>query len=207
MLRAVAVIAAAIHIVSPSMGKAARTSYAKTIRATAHKHQLDPLTIVSIAWHESSFRPGAVSPDGEDYGLMQIRARFVKGCRGKDQESKSCKAAKSRLLNGHHSIRSAGAMITRMRKLCRKRTKRSALFHRWMGLYAGLNHPRLRGVWCGQRLVTVGKGRKRRQVWRDIPWRKLRAWRGVREIIDCRRSLIRKRPCRRERRKSRRRSK
>lgn len=192
MVRAVPIIAAAIALVNPSLSKQTRNSYAKTIQVTAKKYELDPFTLVAIAWHESSFRPSVVSKDGEDYGLMQIRARYQKGCRNVSQDSKSCQVEKARLLNGHYSIRRAGALIRSMRKLCRKRTKRPALFHRWMALYAGLNHPRLRGVWCGQRMV---KGR-----WRDI-----RVHRGIREIVQCRRSLIHKRACLREFQKSKRR--
>ncbi len=202
MLRSVAIIAAAIGVVNPTLHKPARTAYAKTIRAAASKHDMDPLTLVAFAWEESNFRPSAVSPDGKDIGLMQLRVEVTRACKGKPADAPSCVKARACAMNGHCAIRKLARTITEARKLCRKRTGRPALFHRWLALLGGLNHPRHRGVWCAQRQVMV-KGRK---VWRDVRWKKLRGYRAVRQVIACRRNLIRGRKCHRERRASRKRS-
>ncbi len=56
MLRSVAVIAWAIGLSQPSLPESVRVAYAETVREAAHKHHIDPFTIVSIGWHESHWR-------------------------------------------------------------------------------------------------------------------------------------------------------
>jgi hypothetical protein len=43
------------------------------IRTSAEKHQLPGRVIAAVAFHESQFNPLAVSNDGMDLGLMQVR--------------------------------------------------------------------------------------------------------------------------------------
>lgn len=50
----------------------AQTVAAAIVRA-ADEHGLDPLLVATVARHESHFNPKAVSPDGRDRGLMQLR--------------------------------------------------------------------------------------------------------------------------------------
>lgn len=189
MIRSIATIAAAIALCAPSMPEKARVGYAKVLRAEAKKHSFDPLTGVAIIWHESSWRAGAVSPDGEDHGLGQIRARYIGACK-QDADpvhapSEGCRSVKASLLSGAYNIRLMANQITRWRKLCRKKTGRSALFHRWLQGYGGYSKP-TRGIWCGQRKV---KGR-----WKDLSKPK-----AVQDIIRCRRRLLQGKPCRRHR--------
>jgi len=182
-----AAIAAAIALVSPKMPTVQRAELAHTFHAVATRHGLDPLDLVAIAWHESDFHAAAVSADGEDFGLMQVRGRYLAACR-ENNEGELCKTAKAALLDPHTNIRTAGAAIGAMRDLCRKVTGRSSTLPQWLQAYAGLNHPRVRGAWCGRQKV---KGQ-----WVGLSARRHR---GLREILDCRRSLTLKRPCHRER--------
>lgn len=179
--RSVAVVSKAIARVAPKMGKQARTSYAKLIKAAADKHDIDPLTLVALAWHESDFRPGLISPDGHDHGLFQIRVGVQKACKSGD--AAACSRARACALNAVCSIRRIASIINQTRKLCRRKTKRTLLFPGLLAMLGGRNHPRLPGVWCGRQ---KGKAIKRH--------------RGEREVIACRRSLIRGRRCVRERR-------
>jgi len=178
MVRSIAVIAWAIGLSQPSLPQTTKTSYAKVVKEVSKKHKIDPFTIVAIGWHESRWR-SVVSKDGEDYGIMQIRARYSKGCR-KDLKSKSCAQAKARLLNPHYNIRRAANHINEWRKTCRKLTRRPALFHRWLHGYGGMGNLK-RGIICGQK--------KRRGKWRDLPKRKL-----LLRIMNYRKMLIRKQP-------------
>ena len=180
MVRSVAVIAWAIGLSQPSLPQRSRVAYAKTVREVSKEHHIDPFTIVAIGWHESRWRSSVISRDGEDYGIMQIRARYVGGCRGKPGDSESCKATKASLLNPHVNIRSAARHITEWRKTCRKLTGRPALFARWLHGYGGMGNLK-RKIICGQQKL---KGR-----WRDLPVRK-----KLRNIINYRLMLIRKQP-------------
>lgn len=179
MVRSIAVIAWAIGMSQPSLPDTTRASYAKVVREVSKKHQIDPFTIVAIGWHESRWR-SIVSRDGNDYGIMQIRARYSKSCL-KDSESTACQASKVRLLNPHYNIRRAAQLITKWRKTCRKLTGRPALFHRWLHGYGGMGSLS-RGIICGQKKSSRGK-------WRDLPVRKL-----LKRVMNYRKMLIRKQP-------------
>ena len=186
MIRSIAVIAWAILLSNPGMPDAQARAYAKTLQKAAKDHNFDPFSGVAIIHNESRWRQSVISPDGEDYGLGQIRARYVKGCRGDEdplkRPSASCKAAKARLLNGHYTLRRMGRHITDWRKTCRRITKRPALFHRWLAGYGGMGRPKKGGGWkriCGQHRTKRG--------WRDLPQRK-----AIRNILAHRKRLIRK---------------
>lgn len=187
MLRPVAVIAAAIGLCQPSMSASSRASYAKTVREAAGRHGFDPLTAVAVVWHESGWRPGAVHASGRCMGLGQIDHRFIGAC-ARDVDpvkapSRACQAVKSSLLDGHYNIRVMAKQFSRWRKLCRTKTGRPALLHRWLQGYGGFNKPG-RNEWCGQR--------KARGKWRDV-----KQPTAVKRIIQCRRRLLQGKPCRR----------
>ena len=163
MVRSIAVIVWAIGLSRPSLPAPTVKAYAKTVQSAAKKHRIDPFTITAIGWHESRWRASVVSRDGEDYGIMQIRARYLKGCRGVPLKSKSCLSAKASLLNPYFNIRAAAGYIAAWRKTCRKLTGRPALFARWLHGYGGMGNLK-RGIICGQQ--------KRRGKWTDLPLRK-----------------------------------
>ena len=81
MLRPIAVIVSAILLSRPTMPRTEAVRYAHALQAEAQAHDFDPLTGVAIIHYETRWNPTLVSPDGEDYGLAQIRARFFGACR------------------------------------------------------------------------------------------------------------------------------
>lgn len=163
MLRPIPVIVAAILLSQPRMDPARARSYARTLQQEAVEHRFDPFTGVAIVHYESRWRAGAISRDGEDLGLAQVRARYVGACR-KDPSpvrapGRACRAVRGRLLEPHTSLRHMAAAITHWRRYCRRRTGRPALFARWLSGYQGYEgRP---GVTCNQV--------RRRGRWRDLP--------------------------------------
>lgn len=182
MVRPLFLIAWAIGLSQPSMPKSQLHRYAATVQREAKKHHFDPFTMVALVHFESGWRASAVSRDGEDFGLAQIRARYLKPCRSEPDPVRSpsgaCKAAQISLLNGSANLKRAAYLIEANRKFCRKKTGRPALFHRWLASYGGANRPST-GVFCGQK--------KSRKGWRDVKVR------GVfSRVIKRRRWLVRK---------------
>src|SRR5262245_56440499 len=113
----------AIRFANPEVSEADATRYATALQVEAEQHDFDPLTGVAIIRHESRFNPRAISPDGEDYGLAQVRARHIGACK-KDRNPKSnpsvgCRAVKKQLLEPEQSIRVMAELITSHRRICR----------------------------------------------------------------------------------------
>lgn len=134
------------------------------LQQAAQQHDFDPLTGVAIIHHESRFTPHAISPNKEDYGLAQIRARFVEECR-KDKDplrrpSAACAAAKQRLLDPNANIRRMAEIITYNKSFCKRKTGSDDLA-RWLASYQGRNDVRNKR-WC-----TPGKG-----TWSVIDYRR-----------------------------------
>ena len=150
MVRAVALLISAIAMSRPGISKGEATQYAQVLNEVATKHRFDPLTAVAIIHFESRWQPALVSPDGEDHGLGQVRARYLQACRGDadpvNAPSAACAAAKRSLLDGATNIRRMGAIISANRALCLRKTG-SALAHRWLAGYQGHNHPSS-NRWC-----------------------------------------------------------
>ncbi len=150
LFRALPLIVSAILLSRPTMPRAEAERYAKVLQDEAKKRDFDPLTVVAIVHFESRWQPGAVSPDGEDYGLGQVRARWMRGCRDDADPvrapSEACQAAKAALLDGAQNLRRVAAIITANRELCREKTG-AATLPRWLAGYEGLNFPG-RDRWC-----------------------------------------------------------
>ena len=150
MIRSIAVLVSAILLSSPRMPTTQAARYARALNAAAKEHDFDPLTAVAIIHFESRWRPNAISPDGEDYGLGQVRGRFLAACRDDADPvgapSDACRAAKGALLHGETNIKRMASIITANRELCREKTG-SAKVQQWLAGYAGLNFPS-RGRWC-----------------------------------------------------------
>jgi soluble lytic murein transglycosylase-like protein len=137
---------------------------ARALQSQAQIHDFDPLTGVAIILHESHFNPQAISKNGEDYGLAQIRARYIGACK-QDEEplrhpSKACREVKKSLLDPERNIETMAQLITQNRKFCKKKVG-SAAFARWLASYQGRNNARTKR-WC-----KPGKG-----TWRVIETRK-----------------------------------
>lgn len=143
MVRSIAVIIAAIQLSNPGLSYPQVESYAKVVQEEAKKRHFDPFSLVSIIHFESWWRPGAVNPNGEDWGLAQAHVPTFPACR-QDMESDACKAIKQRFLNPIYSIRWAAARITVSRDFCRKHTG-GASYHGWLSAWQGTHK---RGKWC-----------------------------------------------------------
>ncbi|HEY4120203.1 MAG TPA: hypothetical protein VGM56_20200 [Byssovorax sp.] len=150
MLRALQLIVSAILLTRPQMPHAEAERYARVIQEEAVRRDFDPFTVVAIVHYESHWLPGVVSPDGEDYGLGQIRARFVAGCHDDADPvhapSPGCRAAKATLFGGETNLRRVAMLITANRELCKDKVG-SAWFPQWLAGYQGSNRPS-RDEWC-----------------------------------------------------------
>lgn len=170
MVRSLALIVSAILLTRPGMPTSEAEVYAKVLQAEAKEHGFDPLTGVAMIHFESGWHPQVVSDNGEDYGLGQIRARYVGACR-KDEDplnapSPECKAVKESLLDAETNIREMARLITENRKLCKAKTG-AAPFHRWLASYQGLNFPK-EGKWCQPNDKTWRVIRYRKHLIREL---------------------------------------
>ncbi len=150
MFRALSAIVAAIALSQPGLPRQTAERFATAIQREAVARGFDPFTAVAIIHFESSWVEDVISPNGEDYGLGQIRARFVGACRKdkspKDAPSPECQAVKDALLSAERNIEAMGALIEHNRKVCREKA-RSTAFPRWLASYQGRNYPK-QGRWC-----------------------------------------------------------
>lgn len=150
MLRSIPAIIAAIQISQPRVNDEDAHRFATALQEQAKVHDFDPLTGVAMIFHESSFNPRAVSKNGEDYGLAQIRARFIGACKSSampvQNPTQDCRREKERLLDPEENIRVMAELITRHRKFCRQKVGTTA-FARWLASYQGRNDARKKR-WC-----------------------------------------------------------
>ena len=77
ILRITAVLALTCACASASAEEPAENRFDAIIGATAARHNVDPLLIKAMVWHESRFRPLAQGKDGE-IGLMQVKMDVVR---------------------------------------------------------------------------------------------------------------------------------
>lgn len=164
MLRPLAIIVSAILLSRPELAREEAERFAKIVQDEAKTRGFDPLTMVAIVHSESGWHPGVVAPNREDYGLGQIRARFVGACKNDadplDAPSPECRAVKESLLEAETNLRVMGQLISDNRKLCLERAKSAAL-PRWLASYQGLNFPKQKR-WCvpGEKTWRVLKYRE-----------------------------------------------
>lgn len=136
-----AMLALAIGLCRPSLSTAARTNYAKIVLDRSAKLGVDPLMLIAIPDHESGWLPTAVSKDGEDLGLGQIRARYRPAC-AKDADpvhapSTACAAEKKRLLDGEHNLGVMADAIGAWIDLLKKKTGTEKVMEKsWLQNYA-----------------------------------------------------------------------
>jgi len=157
-------ILAAIHLSQPEIDPDRAQVIAKALQHEAKEHDFDPLTGVSIIFHESRFEPRVVSENGEDYGLAQIRARYIGACKGTEDPLKrptaACRLEKERLLDPVYNIQVMAELIDQNRAFCKSKVG-SAEFARWLASYQGRNYPKQKR-WC-----QPGEG-----TWKVINYRK-----------------------------------
>jgi transglycosylase-like protein with SLT domain len=150
LFRSIAAIVVAIRFGHPEVTEEDANRYAVALQAEAERNNFDPLTGVAIIHHESRFHPRAVSKDGEDYGLGQIRARHIGACKQdknpKGRPSAACREVKERLLEPEENIRVMSEIIASHRKICRQKIRRSDL-QSWLASYQGRNNAK-EDRWC-----------------------------------------------------------
>ena len=177
VLRSIPLIVAAIEMTRPGVSKEEATRYATTLQEVAREHDFDPFSVVAIVHYESAWLPHVVSRNGRYFGLGQIAARYIGACRGDadpiHNPSDGCKQVKVMLVDGEANLRQMGEIITRSRKLCKKKTG-TAWFHQWLAAYQGRNYPKKK-KWC-----QPGK-----QTWRVIEYRK----KLIRELVHKKRKV------------------
>ncbi len=118
----------------PEIPKAEGLKYAEALNHLARESRIDPLLAVAIVHFESRWYPNRVSEDGEDYGLGQVRARYLAACRDEEDPvlapGESCAAAKATLLKA----------------FCKEKIGSDGDPH-WLAGYQGYNLPE-RQQWC-----------------------------------------------------------
>lgn len=124
--------------------------YAVALQAEAQRNEFDPLMGVAIIHRESRFNPRAVSRDGEDFGLAQVRARYVGACRQdrnpRWRPSAACRAVKESLLEPEENIAAMGQIIAGHRRICRQKVGKVTLLG-WLASYQGSNSKK-EDRWC-----------------------------------------------------------
>ncbi|MFO0761169.1 MAG: hypothetical protein U0359_32120 [Byssovorax sp.] len=159
MIRSIAMLVSAILLSRPGMPKDQATRYAVTLNEVGKSHDFDPLLAVAIIHFESHFYPASVSADGEDYGLGQVRARFIGACRDDvdpvHDPSEECKAAQASLLDGQVNIRHMASIIAANRTFCKEKTGKGQA-PQWLAGYQGYNDPD-HERWCkpGEKTTRV----------------------------------------------------
>lgn len=150
MVRSIPLLVSAILMSRPTMPKAEAAHYATVLNQVALEHDFDPLTAVAIIHFETHWQPSLISADGEDYGLGQVRARYLSACRDDEDPvgapSAACQSAKANLLDGTFNIKRMATIITANRAMCRERTG-TALAPQWLAGYQGYNSPST-DRWC-----------------------------------------------------------
>lgn len=178
VLREIAILASAIGLSQPSMLQSVREDYAKVLWREA----ADPLAVVALVHHESRWRSSAVSRDGEDIGLGQIRARFEPECRTDAdpvrKPSPACNDAKQRLFSGTYNLKRTIGALNQWKSLCKARTGKTPRLEHLLAGYGGMSDPERR-IWCGLQKV--------RGQWRHLPIHK-----EIQEILRYNKFLQRK---------------
>lgn len=178
--RSVVQVERAIEVSRARLRPADRKRLARLVVDVAKAHNFDPLSAWAIIDHESGWDPTAISADGQDIGLAQIRYTVHRPC-VEDRESDACAEVKERLLDPEANIRAMAGAITAWRKLCTEKMGRAPNMRDWLAGYGGFSRPS-RHIFCGHQRVRRGKG----YVWKRLPTPK-----GVQEILDARRRMIR----------------
>ena len=182
MIRALPAVVAALHWLAPGLPPTVVRNYATVIQQQAAERSFDPYTLAAIVDNETGRTWNARVMDKsaqQCIGLAQICLSNYPTCRDSNFKSAWCLEQKARLQDGVYNLRTAAALITANRRMCRRRTGKPALFARWLASYQGANRPS-RGILCNQK-------RDARGLWRDR-----RAPRVTRKVMARRRELVRR---------------
>lgn len=125
MFREIAQIVLAIQLSSSHVPTHRVEQLATVIQQQSERVDIDPIIEVAIITHESQWNERAISGDHEDFGLMQVRARY----HGPN--------ATKWLLNGEANIRVGSDIIKSSKEVCRKILHREPTIQEWMSVYQG----------------------------------------------------------------------
>lgn len=117
----------AINLSAPNLNPRTTLYYGKAIQKEAMRTETSPIIGIAIIDHESKWRSWMISEDGEDYGLMQIRARFSRNPQW--------------LLDGQANIRAGFGWIDSSKDFCEKHLKREPKTQEWLSCYQGSCKP------------------------------------------------------------------
>lgn len=170
MFRSIATIAFAIRLGHPDVSEEDAQRYAAALQVEAQRNDFDPLLGVAIIHRESRFTPRVISRDGEDFGLAQVRARYVGACRQDKnprwRPSAACQAVKERLLEPEENIAAMSQIIAGHRRLCKQKVGKASLLG-WLASYQGSNSKK-EDRWCapsaGARRVVRDRDRMARAI-------------------------------------------
>lgn len=117
-------IVLALNLASPHMPVNVATWYASVIQERERKIHIDPLIEISIATHESKWNSRLISSDGEDYGLMQVRAKY-------------CSSPPENLLNGGTNLYIGANIMRNNYNYCYKKLGREPETQEWLSCFQG----------------------------------------------------------------------
>lgn len=120
----IATIILALQLSAPGLNVKTTEYYAKTIYKQQVKLGVDPIETIAIAKHESHWNHTLVSPDLEDWGLMQVRSRYIK-------------FPSSWLLEPGVNIRVGTSLMLSSQKFCTKWLGRKPTTQEWLSTYQG----------------------------------------------------------------------
>jgi hypothetical protein len=124
MYRELVQIILAIQLSTSNVLYIKAVSLAKVMQKDAVKEGIDPFILIAIAQHESKFHESIISQDGEDYGLLQIRARHY----GSNPNY---------LLVGENNINVGSYIIRKDKEYCERELGRKPATQEWLSVYQG----------------------------------------------------------------------
>lgn len=172
-------LAAMILACNPSLPQTTADRYASLASAHATAVGVRGDTFVALVCSESGWRSGAVSGNREDWGLGQVRARFMPGCRSDadptGDPSPSCRSEQMSLLEPDRNLATVAKAIKSWRDLCRRQTG-YAKERNWLAGYVGV----------GQQGRSLCGMTRRKGKWTPSP---ISA--PVQRVLDIRKRLLR----------------
>lgn len=120
-----ATISLALTLSSPHMPHGVVTWYASILHDREKHLHINPLIEISIAEHESQWNSSLISSDGEDYGLMQIRAKYYSA------------SDPIRLLNGGNNLYLGAGIMKANYNFCYKKLGREPETQEWLSCFQG----------------------------------------------------------------------
>lgn len=161
-------------------------AYAPVLQELGKKHNIDPVTIITIVKGESGWRESIVNSRG-CVGLGQICLSNYPTCQ-LAPTGEACQAKKRQLQNGPYNLQVMAKAIASNRDFCNKKTNKTSKktrsqWRHWLPSYGGFNKPS-KGIWCGQRMVKAKNRRGYRWVNVKIPKR-------IKQYMERRRQIVR----------------